>query len=282
MFSRIVVGIDGTEGGADAMALARRLASTTTSLVAVSIVVVDSHPSRGANLDYDGDLREQAEARLRGVLQQQPGVEGETLVAHSVAAGLHAAVEHLDGDLIVVGSCRRGPVGRILAGDDTRGTLRDAPCPVAIAPRDYALADAPIATIGLGWNGGTEGGRALEVARAIAGDIGAQLHAVAVVHMPPWRATEGVTTDAAVATEVAATAERLAALDGVQATTLTGAVVDELARFAAEVDLLIVGSHQRGPLGRIAVGSTSEQLTRRCVRPLMVVPRSPQLTSIPA
>jgi nucleotide-binding universal stress UspA family protein len=282
MFSRIVVGVDGAEGGADAMALARRLASTTTSLVGVSIAVVDSHPSRGANLDYDGDLRKQAEARLEGVLEQEPGFEGETLVAHSVAAGLHEAAESLDGDLIVVGSCRRGAVGRILAGDDTRGTLRDARCPVAVAPRDYALADAPIATIGLGWNGGTEGDHALEVARAIAGDIGASLHAVAVVSVPMRPATEGMTTDAAVATEVAATSERMAALDGVQATTVTGVVVDELARFAAEVDLLIVGSHQRGPLGRMVLGSTSEQLTRRCVRPLMVVPRILQRASTPA
>jgi nucleotide-binding universal stress UspA family protein len=37
--------------------------------------------------------------------------------------------------------------------------------------------------------------------------------------------------------------------------------------------VLVVGSHGRGPLGRVAIGSVSEALARRCSRPLVVVPR---------
>lgn len=147
------------------------------------------------------------------------------------------------------------------------------PCPVAVAPRDFALLGGPIATIGLGWNARPEAEHALGFARALAGGLGAQLHALTVVTVPAWPEVEGTTTGPENDAAVERAADALAGLDGIQTSTAIGASADELAIFAAEVDALVVGSHQRGPLGRIAMGSTSETLARRCARPLVVVPR---------
>lgn len=270
MFSRIVVGVDGAQGGADALALARQLASPTSEIVAVSIGVLDDHPTRGANLDYDRTVREEADARLAEFLRLEPEITGQTVIAATVAAGLHAAVTDVDADLIVVGSCRRGPIGQIFAGDDARATLRSAPCPVAIAPRDYALRDTPLITIGLGWNGGPEGDHALEIAQGLADDLHGHVHAVTAIGAEATATYTGRTP----APGDADAPPR--APEGVEVTTVRSVPVDELERFAAEVDVMVVGSHQRGPLGRFVLGRASERLTQRCVRPLIVVPRTVQ------
>jgi nucleotide-binding universal stress UspA family protein len=52
-----------------------------------------------------------------------------------------------------------------------------------------------------------------------------------------------------------------------------GDASEELARFAADVDLLIVGSRGAGPLGRLINGSTSTRLAGHSSRPLLVMPR---------
>lgn len=273
MSFRIVAGINGAEGGVDALALARRLAPPSAEIIAVTVAVLDGHPSRAVSLDYDARIRQDALLRLDELRSEDADLEVETQEGASVGAGLHAAAERLDADLLVVGSCRRGLVGRIFAGDDVRQTLRGAPCPVAVAPRDVALTDTPIGTIGLGWDAGPEADEALGFARTLAAGTGAELHALSVVAMPPWEATGDTTTP-----EVAAAVEHvqglLDALDDVETTTVTGRAPDELATFAAEVDVLVVGSHQRGPAGRIAMGSASEHLARESTRPLVVVPRS--------
>lgn len=281
MFSRIIIGVDGAQGGADAMALGRRLASPQTELVAVSVAVVDPIASRGTSLEFDRVQREQAEARIAELRDQDHGLHGEAVVARAVGAGLHDAAERLGAGLIVLGSCRRGPIGRILGGDDVHQTLRGAACPVAVAPRDYALSDRAIATIGLGWNGGSDADGALDVARVLATDLQAEVHALAVVDAPDWSVSDGTATAAAITAEIAMASGRLAELE-IEATTVAGEVGAELARFAAEVDLLVVGSRQRGPIGRIVLGSTSEHLTRDCPRPLMVVPRAAQPATSPA
>ena len=274
VFQTIVVGVDGGAGGVDAMALARRLGAPGSELIAVAIAAVDPQPTRKVNPDFDRDAREEAHERLVDLRAQEPDLRTEVLRSSWVGAGLHDAARRFDADLIVVGSCRRGLIGRVFAGDDTRDTLRGAPCPVAVATRDFALgADRPIASIGLGWAEDATSDDALALARALAADTDAQLH-VLTVRAQPSGEGDGFATDARVADEAERVASRAAALAGLEATTTTGAPAHELARFAGEVDLLIVGSQQRGPLGRIVLGSVSEQLTRDCPRPLLVVPRA--------
>lgn len=276
MFGTIIIGVDGGAGGADALALARRLATPSSHLVAISLAIVDGHPSRGANRDFDAGDHDAAENRLRAVRAEDPQLGGEVLIAGTVAAGLHAAAERHDADLIVIGSCHRGALGRVLAGDDTRATLRDSPCPVAIAPVGYAQTAGPIGIVGVGWDGSPQSEVALEVARAIAGDVGGHVRALEVVGVPLWPVPEASMAGQELAAEAAQAAATVGSLEGVEGSSVTGLAVDELTRFADTVDVLVVGSRQRGGLGRVVIGSTSEGLTRHCPRPLIVVPRTRQ------
>lgn len=273
MFATIIIGVDGGAGGRDAIALARRLGAPSSSLLAVSLALLEGHPLHGVNRDFDARLHDAAEERLREVLADEPRLEGHVFTAGSVAGGLHAAAERHDADLIVVGSCRRGAVGRVLAGDDARATLRDAPCPVAIAPVGYADEEHAVRVVGLGWDGSPQAEAALDLARAIADDAHAHLRALEVVGVPLWPVPEASMAGQEIAAEVATASATVEALEGVEGRAVSGLAVDELARFAEDVDVLVVGSRQRGPLGRIVIGSTSEGLTRHCPKPLVVVPR---------
>jgi nucleotide-binding universal stress UspA family protein len=172
MFSTIVVGVDGREGGRDALALAERLARTFDGeLIAVHAYPYDHYVSRGASADFDGVMREVAAETLTTELQRA-GVTAEPIATADSSPGrsLHRVAELRDADLIVVGSAHRGRIGRVLAGDVTAGTLHGAPCPVLVAPRGSAQHGGDLQTIGVGYDGSHEAQAALELAHEL-GDI---------------------------------------------------------------------------------------------------------------
>ena len=84
---------------------------------------------------FGGQRREMLERERDaiGVVAELTG-----MFARSVGSGLHQLGTDYGADLLVVGSSSRGPVGRVLAGDDARGTVSGAACPVAVAPHAYA------------------------------------------------------------------------------------------------------------------------------------------------
>lgn len=279
MFETIIVGMDGRQGGRDALALARAVAAPDARIVCVSVALSDEHPNRGSNADYDREIVRDAETRLAAAIRSQPDVESEVVLAGSVARGLHRAADHHGASLIVVGSCLRGPFGRMYAGDDTSQTMREAPCAVAIAPPGYTERAARIRTIGIGWDGGDESIAALAVARRVAGDTGARVKAMAVVGFPSMPSEPSRTTIVA-EVDPSGTDPAVEELAAVQPTTFTGLAADELVRFADDLDLLIVGSRRQGLIGRTAFGSTSENLSHEMTRPLLVVPRTAQAVAV--
>jgi nucleotide-binding universal stress UspA family protein len=62
-------------------------------------------------------------------------------------------------------------------------------------------------------------------------------------------------------------------LEGVSGRAVYGLAGEELAAFGEEVDLLIVGSRNYGPLKRLMLGSTSNHLQRHARCSLLVLPR---------
>ena len=52
-----------------------------------------------------------------------------------------------------------------------------------------------------------------------------------------------------------------------------GDPVQELGRYGASVDLLVLGSHRRGPVGRRLGRGTAQRLADEAVCPLLVVPQ---------
>ena len=189
--------------------------------------------------------------------------------------GLHLQAETQSADLLVVGSCSRGAVGRVMLGDDTRAALNGAPCAVAVASRGYDEHPTPIAKIGVAYNGSAESEGALAVARELAAPTRASVHALEVLPLRTYTYGGLVPPDMGESIELMLSEanNRLKELSGVEARAVYGLTGEELAAFGDEVDILVVGSRSYGPVRRLVVGSTSDYLERHARCSLLVMPR---------
>jgi nucleotide-binding universal stress UspA family protein len=216
--------------------------------------------------DHDADA-----LRLAARLGRSDAAIIETSVApgSAVGRGLHRAARRHSADLIVVGASRRAPLGRLLAGVDAIGALRNAPCAVAIAPRGYAASDRPVALIAVAYDETPGSQRALALARQIAADADARLVACQAIGADFFP-----TAADARRAQAARAATRLGRLGGIEARVDVGVPIDVVPGLSADADLLVVGTRRRGPLRRAALGSVAEQLSRQVDRPLLVLPQT--------
>lgn len=279
MFTNVIAGVDGYDGGRDAVSLAAALC--TGRLTLFNAYPADSIRSRASLAGYEELQREDSQralesARLEGDVDADLVAAGDTSPAHA----LQHAAEERDADLIVVGSAHHGPLGRILLGDVGRAVLHGAPCPVAVAPKRFR-GGAP-RTIAAGFDGSAESRAALDVAQRLAAEHGAALTLYVVWEAPqmPVVAVAGSATHLEQETsDVRRWAEELLAdtLAQLPGTTaghvLHGRPSVELAKVADQYDLLIVGSRSWGPIRRVALGSTSDWLVHHAPCPVLVVPR---------
>lgn len=277
MFRNVIVGVDGLDGGVDAIALARILCAEDGKLTLAFVYHGDPQVWRGSSPSYEAAEQEHARELLEQV-RQDVGIEAR-LRWHgspSVGRGLHELTEAVGADLLVIGSSRRGLLGRVLIGDDTRAALNGAPCAVAIAPAGYAKQPLVIREIGVGYDGSSEAEHALGVARKLAEARDAKLSAFEAVSLPAYLFTGPVLPDLGTTIEemVEAAREQVARLDGVEAHAAYGQAAEELALYSASLDLLVVGSRSYGPIGRLMHGSTSQQLARTARCPLLVLTRA--------
>jgi nucleotide-binding universal stress UspA family protein len=157
-----------------------------------------------------------------------------------VGRGLHEFADSEQADLLVIGSCRRGLLGRVTIGDDTSDALNAAPCAVAIAPLGYAEHPAALSEIGVAYNGSPESEAALAVARALAAQHGAKVSAFEAVAVPTYLAESGAGTVAdALPGLVDHARARITALGDVEAHAASGVPAEELARYSASLGLLL-------------------------------------------
>jgi nucleotide-binding universal stress UspA family protein len=186
-------------------------------------------------------------------------------------------------DLLVVGSCSRGFVGRVLVGNDTRAALAGSPCAVAVAPLGYLHDMGRLSTIGVGFDGSPESRQALGLATELAARHGASLRLLSVVQIPgtPWATGAAVAWGSALE-DLLGDAQRAidelasrapAGSPPLRGESVVGVPGEELAEFGERVDLLVVGSRGYGPVRRLMVGSTSEHLASHARCPLLVLPR---------
>jgi nucleotide-binding universal stress UspA family protein len=292
MSSPIVVGVDGREGGRDALALARVLQRARGG----ELVAVHAHPyelfvARGEGEAYDRLLHEEAQRRVEAELDAA-GVEARALAVPdgSPARALQLAAERQGAGLVVVGSAHRGPLGRLVVGDGAAGTLHAAPCAVAVAPRGFASTPGALREIGVGFDGEPEARAALASAEGLADAAGARLHVIVVARpamVPdPWIGpTIDWTEQARAEREYARRlADDAVAELGVPAAgeVLVGSPGDELAAASRELDLIVVGSRRFGPARRLLLGSTSSHLVRAAACPVVVLPRGAREPEWPA
>ncbi len=277
MFEKVLIGVDGRSGGRDAIAFASALAGPAAEL---TLAHVDSGAVLPSHAINPGLLLEGRKASddLLELERSAAGVSAKLLsiASGSPGAGLHEQAEMEHADLLVVGSCSHGTLGRAMLGDDTRAALNGAPCAVAIASVGYADSPTPIAKIGVAYNGSSESAAALTAARELSRSTGAAVHALEVVSIPTVAYT-GIVAPAigeSIDLMLQEATSRMDKLPDVAGRAVYGLPGEELASFSGEVDLLIVGSRGYGPVKRLVLGSTSNFLERHARCPLLVLPRA--------
>lgn len=280
MFRKLIVGLDGLDGGADALALARTLASEEAEFVLVHAYPYDHRASGPSGLDYEALIRADAEKLLADAAPEDRGTTMLAVADRSPARALHRAAEEQEADLIVIGSCRRSAFGRVLVGDVSHATLHGAPCSVAIAPRDYREQAQPLHSIGVGFDDTGESRAALRLAADLSRDTGAELRVLTAAATPApfvpgyaysydladirerYRLNAEQMLDKAVANlDVPANAEMIDESPGLA-----------LERLSENVGLVVTGSRGWGAARRVVLGSTSDHLARHASCPVLVVP----------
>jgi nucleotide-binding universal stress UspA family protein len=275
MYHNVIVGVDGHQGGRDAVALARLLAGPEANLTLAHVQARDLMTTEAYRLAFAGAS---SSKQLLEQEREATGVEAElaSVAATSIGRGLHELAEARAADLLVVGSCRRGFLGRVLVGNDTRGAVDGATCAVAVAPVGYAQALDSIKVIGVGYDESDESRAALALAREVATAHDARIRALRVVPIPtaPYAGYAGLAWGAALEDELEQAQARLAGLEGVDGEAVLGLPGEELGVFSASVDLLVVGSRRYGPIHRLMLGSTALTLANHARSPLLVLPRT--------
>jgi len=221
VFEHVVVGVDRREGGRDAIALAARLASEGARLTLAHVYRGDDSAWRGAVPPYAPAERRQAEQELQTAAREAAVVAAVRCHgAASVGRGLHELAELAAADVLVVGSSRRGVVGRVLLGDDTRASLNGAPRAIAIAIAPAGFAHPPEADrVGVAYNESPESKHALSVGRTLAAEHNAKLLTLEAISIPGYALGTGLIpmpVDDCTQSLLEGARDRLSGLDGVE------------------------------------------------------------------
>lgn len=277
---RLLVGYDGSDGGRDALELARVQAEATGA----GVLVVDVQAYGPLPIPYEILEGEEAE-RVRPLFEEARArlgdleIETRAFGGGSPAAVIDDLAAREQVDSIVIGSPHRGPLGRTLIGSVGDELLHGAPCEVMIAPKGYAAGKhGPFRTIVVAFDDTPESRAALARAEEIALACRATIVLYTAMASPatvpgPAGYSPAIPPDAgAIVTRgVRAIDERLAGtgrvLSGPPASTIAEASE------AAGADLLVAGSRGYGALLRVLAGSVSTQLVHRAPCPVLVVPR---------
>jgi len=150
MYSKIIVGYDGSDQAKDALGLGKQIADATGAELIVSRVFL-FHPLMRGGIDPIG-IEDEAELSAEiDVAASEAGGTSQNVESTSVARGLHELAEEIGSDLIVVGSSRHGKAGQTLLGNVAVALMHGSPCAVAVAPHGYRDAAAePLSTVVVG------------------------------------------------------------------------------------------------------------------------------------
>lgn len=289
MSQKILVGVDGADGGRDAIALARVLAHATHGdITLVHAFPLDIGLGRPATNRLVGELRHDAQALLVREREHAKLPQATPLIPVAdmhPARALHRLAEQDHTKIIIVGSTHREGAGRVLLGDVTASTVHGAPCPVAVAPAGFRDTAAELRLIGVGFDGTPDSRAAVQLAEELVCDVSGHLRVLTAFDdtipvLAPYPAgyaaisVSGENLDAR-----RRDAERiLAQVAGDGASDRSGEVLvgeagAALEAASSDLDALVVGSRDYGPVRRVLLGSTARHLAHHARCPLVIVPR---------
>ena len=285
---RLLIGLDDTPQGDDALALGGVLAGVLDAQPLVLSALPYPRPLVGA-MDAAGlqDALEQDTAeRFEHARQVLAPLTPETsaVASQAPARALYETAADEDALMVVVGSDHRGAAGRVLPGSVGRSLLHGAPCGVAIAPRGYAEAtERRLTRIGVAFDGSPESWTALETGIALTARLHGSILLVTAATPPQYGygslalLSEGALETAEQRSKrrtLRMAAERIPAGMDFDTRLLNGDPAHVIAEITAELDLLLIGSRGYGPLRRTVLGSVAAGVIGRAECPVLVLPRA--------
>lgn len=286
VFRNVIVGFDGSDRSEDAFALAASLTEREGRLTACCVQHVGGTDGRPEVFGTrPGGRVASCDELLSNLPSRTVRTETITLESADAARSLQRAAERLGADLLCLGSSHRGRLGQALLGSVSLQALHDPPCPVAIATvgRLDAFDHVQIASIAVGCDVSEEPEEEMRTAISLAAELGAALHVVAVADTSVALAAHA---SGAMAYPAIVRARRNAAEEGltklleeIPATiSATGEVregkpAEKLVEVSHGVDLLILGSHHYGAIGRLMRHSVASSVARSAHCALLIVPR---------
>jgi nucleotide-binding universal stress UspA family protein len=283
----VIVGYTATEAGADAVALAARLARTIDAPLEVVLVLPDESRSviTPPDAGYSRIVREQAEqwlAEARALVRDAAPHGGTLRYAESFAEGLLLAAQQLDAAFIVVGAAGGGLRGRHLLGSVASELLHSSDVPLVLAPEGSRHIDPAVGiarvTAALGTRPGAD--VLLEEAVSLAAAASAPLRLVSLetIDLPAGLDTAAIRIAGAEHAQRVLDAARAELPDTLpsEAVVARGDGIEEAVEALPwdPAELALVGSSRLAQPRRLFLGSTAAKMLRVLPVPLIVVPRT--------
>jgi nucleotide-binding universal stress UspA family protein len=285
--SRILVPLDESELAEEALPWAAALArGLGASLHLATIWTHDEDIWLRAGVDASAAPARIAQALdeyLAGVAAR-PAFEGLTVTYESrigdVAEDLRDIASEGETRLVVITSHGRSGLRRMVQGSIADALVRTTHMPVLVVrPGERPVAFRRLLCT---LDGSETGELALPVARELANALGASLHLLRVVNPVGDVVWSGVgpapdlaqLTDQLTEAAQAYLAEK--SLPGETTDVLYGRPLDAILECAdtRNCDAIVMGTHGRGGIVRLALGSTTDAVVRASTRPVLVVPPS--------
>ena len=265
---KIVVGIDGTDRGDDALGFALVLARALRT----GVLLVHAYGP--------GEQRDEARAILDARQSRDVDVPVEVVAyADPLAA---RALQRVAGArlaaVIVVGPSHRAGLGLVFPGSTGQQLLAETARPVAVVPRGWqAAGDRPFSRVGCGYDGSAESRAALHSAVTLTRALGARLDVMRAFWSSPTTRPAGIAPvgdlEARAAAGLGAVVRELPEDVHPRARVLFNDPGRALVERSRELDVLVLGSRGKGPVGAIWAGSVSSRVIREAACPVLVVPR---------
>ncbi|MCQ4117921.1 universal stress protein [Rhodococcus tibetensis] len=282
----VVVGLDGSAASTAAATWGAAVAAKWGATLSLVHALPQDGPlyspaSIMLESQFLGQLREDGEAIIgtaKALLgQQYPDLEIETTISPGPAGT--ALLEAADwARLIVLGSTGAGAFRSVLLGSTALHVANRAECPVVVLRGEGSPPDERPVVVGV--DGSELSGDAVSHAFEFASFFGASLVAVHTWQGSPTFGAGGtgmlVDWDAVKQEEAAVLSEGLAGeserYPDVPVTKVAqqGAAADVILQHAAGAQMIVVGSHGRGPLLGALMGSTSQNLLHHATVPVMI------------
>lgn len=284
MTKHVVVGVDESDGAADALKWAVREADARGAVLTAILAwgwLDQHHIYQSEHFDPAFD-EDDALGTLERIVARTLGdeVPGIRLRVVNVLAGSGLVEAAADADLLVVGARGLGGFKGLLVGSVSQYCLHHAPCPVVVVkPADGPREDVERIVVGV--DGSATSQRALEWAL----DAARAHHArVNVVHA--WHPSYVGPADAYLISSVDELEQAARTLldevvdqaDGrglagrIERTLVMGTTARAVLESAEGADLVVIGSRQRSAAGSLFLGSVSLQVTHHAECPVVVVP----------